>query len=120
MFLTSALVSALILASAEAAPAAAADARRTIDYADLDLSAPDAERQLRGRLSAAIDELCRDALGNDDGGSRYRIADMRCRKQAWQAGRAQIRTAVDQARVQAAQAKSAKTIAVAASSASAR
>lgn len=71
--LSSLLVSAFLVGSSLAGTAKASDARVVVQYADLDLSKPQAVEVLYGRIEKAAQRLCTD--------SGWRRVDERVREQ---------------------------------------
>lgn len=90
---------AVLVAAAIASPAAAGDRVETVTVAvethDLDLAEPDAQRRLKHRVTAAINEVC--SYGRLDLRAARRASE--CRALARARAGAQVRFAIAQARL---------------------
>ena len=75
---------------------------RHITYADLNLASAAGERTLNGRVHAAVNSLCIEALGEPDGNFTITLEGRRCTNSAWGQARPQIDRAVGRARDMAA------------------
>ena len=113
-------ITAASIACALAAPAAAepasgtvdgnlAELARTIELGDLDLSSKSGERMLGHRIGDAVDNLCAEATGPDNGSADFRFATMKCRKRAWCEARAQAAALIGSARLASSPAASVAT-----------
>ena len=71
---------------------------RHISYADLNLASPAGERTLNYRVSSAVNGLCDDATGGNDGSFVFKVAMKRCSSSGWSQAQPQIDRAVQRAR----------------------
>lgn len=79
------------------APAADAPTRR-VSYADLNLASAQGETLLNRRVGYAVDDVCAEATGGDDGSLTIKLVMVRCDTSAWNGARPQIARAVQRAR----------------------
>jgi UrcA family protein len=70
---------------------------RHIGYADLNLASQVGERTLNRRVDGAVNNLCSEAMGGDDGSMATKIAERRCYNSGWNQARPQIVRAVQRA-----------------------
>ena len=70
---------------------------RHISYADLNLASAPGERTLNRRVSAAVSDLCLEAIGGNDGSFSFKSTMMKCDKRAWGEAHPQIGRAVQRA-----------------------
>jgi len=71
---------------------------RHISYADLNLASVAGERTLNRRVGTAVNGLCLDATGGNDGSTTFKYSMARCSGHAWGDARPQIAAAVQRAR----------------------
>jgi UrcA family protein len=75
---------------------------RHVSYADLNLASAAGEITLNRRVGAAVNDLCIDATGGNDGSTRFKYSMSNCSTHAWNDARPQISRAVERAREMAA------------------
>lgn len=71
---------------------------RHISYADLNLASVAGAKTLDRRIGTAVTDLCNDATGGNDGGTRYKFSMINCSNEAWNSAQPQIDRAVQRAR----------------------
>ena len=71
---------------------------RHVNYADLNLASFDGQRTLDHRVGTAVTDLCGEAIGGNDGGTKYKLSMMHCSAEAWNSAQPQIDRAVQRAR----------------------
>lgn len=71
---------------------------RHISYADLNLASFAGETTLNRRVGSAVNDLCLDATGGNDGSTSFKYSMRRCSGGAWDQARPQITRAVQRAR----------------------
>jgi len=69
-----------------------------ISYADLNLASSPGEGTLNHRVGAAVNDLCVEATGGNDGSTSFKYSMQRCSGLAWSQARPQIASAVQRAR----------------------
>ena len=70
---------------------------RHVGYADLNLASAAGAMTLSHRVRGAVQDLCLDATGGDDGGFDFKTNMTRCSAHAWSDARPQIERAVERA-----------------------
>lgn len=70
---------------------------RHVSYADLNLASAAGEKTLVRRVGTAVNDLCLDATGGNDGSTTFKFSMVRCSGQAWNEARPQIARAVRRA-----------------------
>jgi len=71
---------------------------RHISYADLNLASVAGERTLNRRVGTAVNGLCLDVTGGNDGSTTFKYSMARCNGHAWSGARPQIAAAIQRAR----------------------
>jgi len=71
---------------------------RHISFADLNLASLSGERTLNSRVVGAINGLCSEATGGEDGSFMTTLANRKCSNSAWSQARPQIAQATQRAR----------------------
>lgn len=71
---------------------------RHISYADLNLATSAGERTLNYRVASAVNGLCDDATGGNDGSFVFKVSMKRCSSSGWFQAQPQIDRAVQRAR----------------------
>jgi len=71
---------------------------RHISFADLNLASLSGERTLNSRVVGAINGLCSEATGGEDGNFMSTLANRKCSNSAWSLARPQIAQATKRAR----------------------
>jgi UrcA family protein len=71
---------------------------RRVSFADLNLASPAGERSLNSRVSYAVNDLCYDVTGGDDGTLRMKQVLKKCSGSAWDQARPQMAQAIQRAR----------------------
>ena len=67
---------------------------RHVSYADLNLAVEAGQKTLNRRVGSAVNSLCDEALGGNDGSTAFRYSMVRCTHGAWNDARPQIARAV--------------------------
>ena len=70
---------------------------RRISYADLNLASAAGESTLNRRVNGAVNDLCLEATGGDDGSFDFKTSMKGCDNRAWREARPQIGRAVQRA-----------------------
>lgn len=71
---------------------------RHVSYADLNLASAPGQMTLNRRVGGAVNGVCSEALGGDDGSVATKIWTQRCHATAWDGARPQIARAIQRAR----------------------